>query len=386
MKGKGKLGFGSLAIHGGQEPDPSTGAVMAPVYLTSTYAQEYPARPKNGYEYARTKNPTRLALEKNLASIESADWGLCFSSGMGAINTVMNLLQSGDHVVAGNDLYGGSYRIFTAVYQKYGLRFSFVDTTDPKQIENAIEKNTKLLYLETPSNPLLRITDLKKSAQIAKKHKLISVCDNTFATPYLQRPVEFGIDLVVHSTTKYMGGHSDVVGGAIVGNDTKLYEKLKYHQNAVGAVPGPLDCFLVLRGAKTLHLRMQRHCENAMAVAKFLSSHKRIAKVYYPGLPNHPQHALAKKQMSGFGGIVSFELKGSLEDGIRFVTSTKLITLAESLGGVESLIDHPASMTHASIPSAERKKSGLSDGLIRLSVGVEEESDLIEDLVQALSR
>ena len=378
--------FGTKAVHAGQTPDPSTGAIMTPVYLTSTYVQDSPARPKDGYDYARTKNPTRVAVEGNLAALEGGKWGLCFSSGMGAINTVLNLLRSGYHVVAGNDLYGGTYRIFTTLYANYGIQFSFVDTTGISAIQAAIRRQTRLLYLETPSNPLLRITDLRAAARIAKKRKILSVCDNTFATPYLQRPLESGIDLVVHSTTKYLGGHSDVVGGAIVGNGPELYKRLKHFQNAVGAVPGPLDCFLVLRGTKTLHLRMQRHCENAMEIARFLGKHPKIAKVHYPGLPSHPQHSLAKKQMSDFGGIVSFELRGGYEAAARLVTSTKLFALAESLGGVESLVDHPASMTHASIPPSERKKAGLSDSLIRLSVGVEEIEDLLQDLSQALKK
>lgn len=381
-----KFGFGTRAVHAGQEPDPSTGAIMTPVYMTSTFVQEYPAKPKNDFDYARTKNPTRTALEGNLAALENGAWGLCFSSGMGAINTVLNLFESGDHVIAGNDLYGGTYRIFMTLYKKFGMSFSFVDTTKLAEIEKALTPKTKMIYVETPSNPLLRVTDLAAVAKLAKKKKILSVCDNTFATPALQRPLEHGFDLVLHSTTKYMGGHSDVVGGALLGKDEELWARLKHFQNAVGAVPGPMDCFLVLRGTKTLHLRMQRHCENGIAVAKFLEKHPKVSKVYYPGLPSHPQHAVAKKQMYGFGGMVSFELKGGVEEGIRVITATKIFSLAESLGGVESLVDHPVSMTHGSIPAEERRKAGLSDGLIRLSVGVEEEADLLHDLQEALKK
>lgn len=379
-------GFGTRSVHGGQEPDPTTGAIMTPVYLTSTYVQPSPARPLGGHDYARTKNPTRTALEANLASLEGGEWGLAFASGMAAIHTVLNLLSAGDHVVAGNDLYGGTYRLFTTLYARFGLRFSFVDASRPGAIEESIEPATRLLFVETPTNPLLRLTDLRAAASIARERGILSVCDNTFATPYLQNPLAFGFDLVVHSTTKYLGGHSDVVGGAIVGRGEDLRSRLAHFQNAVGAVPGPLDCFLVLRGTKTLHLRMERHGANAASVAAFLAAHPKVARTIYPGLPSHPQHALASSQMRGPGGIVSVEMRGGAEAAHRFVTGTRLFALAESLGGVESLVDHPASMTHASIPAAQRRAAGLSDSLVRLSVGIEDREDLLEDLARALER
>lgn len=374
--------FGTLCVHAGQTPDPSTGAIMTPVFLTSTYVQESPAQHK-GFDYSRTTNPTRTALEGNLAGLEGARHGLAFSSGMGAINTVLNLLKSGDHVIAGNDLYGGTYRILKTLYEKFGVSTTFVDTTDAKQIEQAIRPATRLIMFETPTNPLLRLTDLAAASSIARKHGIWTCCDNTFATPALQKPLALGCDMVVHSTTKYLGGHSDVVGGAILCNDTELYQKLKHYQNAVGATPGPMDCFLVLRGTKTLHLRMERHVVNAQRIAQFLSDHPKVERVYYPGLPSHAQHALAKRQMQGPGGIVSFELKGGVEAGRRFASKTQLFALAESLGGVESLIDHPVTMTHGSIPREERIKAGLNDGLLRLSVGVEDVGDLIKDLERA---
>jgi cystathionine beta-lyase len=377
-------GFGTKAVHAGQEPDPTTGAIMTPVYLTSTYVQESPGVFK-GYDYSRTKNPTRTALEGNLAALEGAKRGLAFSSGMGAINTILNLLSAGDHVVAGNDLYGGSYRIFTTIYARYGLSFSFVDTTDLSLVERAVRKETKLIFVETPSNPLLRITDLAGIAKIGKARKILTVCDNTFATPYLQNPIALGIDVVTHSATKYLGGHSDVVGGVLCLDDEQLADQLHRYENSVGATPGPLDCFLVMRGTKTLHLRMERHCDNAEKVVAFLKEHPRVERVHYPGLQDHPGHALAKKQMKRFGGMVSFELKASVEESKRVASRMKLFALAESLGGVESLVDHPASMTHASIPAEERRKAGLPDGLIRLSVGIEDAEDLIDDLAAALS-
>jgi cystathionine beta-lyase/cystathionine gamma-synthase len=343
-------GFATLAIHAGQEPDPSTGAIMTPVYLTSTYVQTLPGEHK-GYDYSRTKNPTRTALEQNLAGLEGGRFGLCFASGMGAINCVLTLLRWGDHVVAGNDMYGGTYRILRRVYEKLGLGATFVDMTDLAAVEAAIKPETRVLFLESPTNPLLRVYDLKALAKLAKGRGILVVVDNTFATPALQRPLELGADVVVHSATKYLGGHSDVVLGALVLNDAELRDKLAFLQNSVGATPGPMDCFLVLRGTKTLHLRMERHCENAAKVARFLAGHKKVARVYYPGLPAHPQHALAKRQMSGFGGMVSFELKASLERSKRFSGSLTWFALAESLGGVESLIDHPVSMTHGSIPA-----------------------------------
>lgn len=375
--------FATRAIHAGQEPDPATGAVMTPVFFTSTYKQDAPAKPRGGYEYSRTSNPTRTALQDNLASLENAQWGLCFASGLAATNALLDRLLPGDHVLAGNDLYGGTYRIFRRVFERYGIHFSFVDTTDPGAIEAAIEPTTRYVYVETPSNPLLRLTDLAAAARLAHGAGALLVVDNTFATPFLQQPIELGADVVLHSLTKYLGGHSDVVGGALLGSDPKLREELAFFQNAVGGTPGPMDAFLVLRGTKTLHLRMERHCENALAIARHLARHEKVVRVHYPGLESHPQHALARTQMRAFGGMVSFELAGDVAAAERFATSTKLFTLAESLGGVESLIETPASMTHASIPPEQRRKSGLADGLVRLSVGVEDREDLIEDLERA---
>jgi cystathionine gamma-lyase len=376
-------GFGTRAVHAGQDPDPSTGAIMTPVYMTSTYVQSSPGVTK-GYDYSRTINPTRVALEKNLAALEDGKHGLAFSSGMGAANTVLDLLSSGDHVVAGNDLYGGSYRIMRRIFERFGMQFTFVDTTSVAKMRKAFRKETKLLWIETPSNPLLRITDIAGCAAFAKKKGVLTLVDNTFATPYLQQPLALGADIVLHSTTKYLGGHSDVIGGALVVDDDELHTRLRFLQNAVGAVPGPMDCFLVLRGTKTLHLRMERHCENAKTVASFLAKHPAVTKVYFPGLPSHPQHALAAKQMRASGGMVSFEVRGGLEASRTVAERVKLFALAESLGGVESLLDHPAIMTHASIPSEERRKAGLADGLLRLSVGVEDAEDLVADLRRAL--
>jgi cystathionine gamma-synthase/cystathionine gamma-lyase len=377
--------FSTKAIHVGQEPDPSTGAIITPIYQTSTYVQEELGKHK-GYEYARTGNPTRTALESCLASLESAKHGLAFSSGLGATNTVMNLLSQGDHVVVGEDVYGGTYRIFDKVFKRYGVEFSFIDSTDINNTAKAIRNNTKMIWLETPTNPLLRLADIEAHVRLAKEKKLISVVDNTFASPYFQRPLELGIDLVVHSTTKYLGGHSDVVGGAILTSRDDLHETLKFHQNAVGAVPGPFDSWLVMRGLKTLAVRMREHEKNAIAIAQFLEKHEAIEKVYYPGLPSHPQHQLAKKQMHGFGGMVSCVVKGGMESAKKILAGTKLFALAESLGGVESLIGHPATMTHASIPKADREARGIADGLIRLSVGIEDLEDLTADLQAALSR
>ncbi len=374
--------FATRCVHAGQSADPTTGAIMTPVFLTSTYVQSAPGEHK-GFDYSRTNNPTRAALEANLAALEGGSWGLAFSSGMAAINDVLGLLRAGDHVVAGNDLYGGTYRILKTVFEKFGVSSTFIDTTRIPSIEAALRPETKLLLFETPTNPLLRLTDLAAASKLARDRGILSCCDNTFATPALQSPLALGCDLVVHSTTKYLGGHSDVVGGALIGNDPALHGKLKHLQNAVGSTPGPLDCFLVLRGTKTLHLRMERHVANAERIARHLAEHPKVARVHYPGLPSHPQHALAKRQMRGPGGIVSFELKGSVEDGMRFASRTKLFALAESLGGVESLIDHPVSMTHGSIPREKRLEAGLQDGLLRLSVGVEDADDLIRDLEQA---
>ncbi|MBI4713310.1 MAG: cystathionine gamma-synthase [Planctomycetes bacterium] len=379
------LRFETKAVHSGQPPDPTTGAIMMPIYQTSTYAQEAVGVHK-GFSYSRTANPTRKALETNLAALEGAKYGLAFASGLAAVNTVMNLLKSGDHVVSANDLYGGTYRIFTKLFVNYGLDFDFVDATDLNNIRQAIRPNTKVLWLETPSNPLLKITDLKGAIAIAKKHKLLSVVDNTFATPYLQLPLELGADIVLHSTTKYLGGHSDIIGGALLTNNKDLYERLKFYQNAVGAVPGPLDCFLTLRGTKTLALRMQKHCANAKAVARFLSKHPKVKRVYYPGLPSHPGHSIARKQMKDFGGMVSFEVKGNVARTKKIAASTKIFALAESLGSTCSLINHPPSMTHASMPPEVRHKIGIYDNLIRLSIGIENVQDLIDDLKQALKK
>ena len=377
------LGFATRAVHAGQSPDPVTGAIMTPVYLTSTYVQEWPDRHK-GYDYARTVHPTRSALEKNLASLEGAKFGLCFSSGMAATSTVIEALNPGDHVLCSNDLYGGTYRVFTKVFARYGMTFSFVDATDLAAVEAAFTPKTKLVWAESPSNPLLKISDIRALAKLAHAKGAKLVIDNTFASPALQRPLSLGADVVVHSTTKYLGGHSDVIGGAILTSDETLYKEYKFLQNAVGAVPGPLDCFLLLRGTKTLPLRIERHCQNAMVVAKHLLAHPEISKVHYPGLPTHAGHEIAKGQMSGFGGMISFELKGDLERAKRMISSCKIFSLAESLGGVESLIGHPASMTHGSIPREERLKAGLVDGLIRLSVGIEDAADLTADLDSAL--
>lgn len=377
------LGFATRAVHAGQSPDPSTGAIMTPVYLTSTYVQEWPDRHK-GYDYARTVHPTRAALEKNLASLEGAKFGLCFSSGMAATSTVAEALSAGDHVLCGNDLYGGTYRVFTKVFARFGMTFSFVDATDLAAMEAAFTPKTKLVWIETPSNPLLKISDIRALARLAHSKGAKLVVDNTFASPALQRPLSLGADVVVHSTTKYLGGHSDVVGGAILTGDEALHKEYKFLQNAVGAVPGPLDCFLLLRGTKTLPLRVARHCQNAILVAKHLLAHPEVAKVHYPGLPTHSGHELAKSQMSGFGGMIAFELKGDIERAKRMISSCRIFSLAESLGGVESLIGHPASMTHGSIPREERLKAGLADGLIRLSVGIEDAADLTADLDSAL--
>jgi cystathionine beta-lyase/cystathionine gamma-synthase len=378
--------FETRAIHAGQEPDPRNGAVMTPVYLTSTYKQDAPAKPREGYEYSRTSNPTRTALQDNLASLEGGTFGLCFSSGLAATNALLDRLSPGDHVVAGNDLYGGTYRLFTKVFERFGVRFVWVDTTDLRAVEAAIEDRTRYVFLETPTNPLLRLTDIAAVARIAHAKKKLVVVDNTFATPYLQRPLALGADLVIHSLTKYLGGHSDVVAGAIVGNDPKLREELAFYQNAVGGTPGPMDVFLVLRGIKTLHVRMDRHGENALALARHLEKDSRIARVIYPGLASHPQRALAERQMSGFGGMLSFELEGGVEAANAFATATRVFTLAESLGGVESLVEVPASMTHASIPAEVRRRAGLQDGLVRLSVGIEHVDDLIGDVDQALAK
>lgn len=376
--------FETRAIHAGQDFDPSNGAVMTPVYFTSTYKQDEPAVLKDGYDYSRTKNPTRNALEMNLASIEGGKWGLCFASGMAAISVLMDRLSPGDHVVAGTDLYGGTYRIFTTVFQRNGIRFTFVDTTKPEEVQAAIEDKTRYVYLETPTNPLLAVSDIRDLAKMAHEHGAQCVVDNTFATPYLQSPLELGADLVIHSMTKYIGGHSDAVGGCLMGNDEALREDLAFYQNTCGAQLGPMDSFLFMRGIKTLAVRMDRHCENAMTISKALEKNPKVDRVIYPGLESHPQHAIAKKQMRNFGGMISFELKGGVEAANAFASATKVFTLAESLGGVESLVEVPTSMTHASIPAETRHAAGLADGLVRLSVGIEHIDDLLADIEQAM--
>lgn len=371
-------------IHAGVEPDPTTGAIMTPIYQTSTYVQQAPGVHK-GYEYARTQNPTRTALQNALAAIEQGKYGLSFGSGLAATDAVLKLLNPNDEVISTNDLYGGTYRIFTKVFQKYGIKFQFTGMNDASSIEPFITENTKMIWIETPTNPLLNIIDIEACAAIAKKHHLILVVDNTFASPYLQNPLTLGADIVVHSATKYLGGHSDVVHGALILNDDSLHEQLSFIQNSCGAVPGPHDCWLVLRGIKTLHVRMQRHCENGEKIAHFLRNHPKVEKVYWIGFEDHPNHDIAKKQMRGFGGMISFVLKGdNIEHAMKVLSSTKLFALAESLGGVESLIGHPASMTHGAIPREERIKNGLADSLIRLSVGIEDVDDLIEDLNEAI--
>ena len=376
--------FGTKAVHAGAEPDQLTGAVMTPIYQTSTYAQESPSKHK-GYAYARGANPTRDALQKSIAALENGKFGLCFSSGMGATDAVIKLLNPGDEVITSNDLYGGSYRMFRRVFEKFGIKFHFIDVTNTENVKSCINEKTKLLWLETPSNPLMRITDLAACSALAKQHHILVAVDNTFASPYLQNPLDLGADIVMHSVTKYLGGHSDVIMGALVVNDQKLRDELFFILNSCGAVPSPNDCFLVLRGIKTLQLRMQRHCINGKEIATFLANHPKVGKVHWPGFPSHPNHEIAKKQMIDFGGMLSFTLKDDNQaKANKLMESVKLFTLAESLGGVESLINHPASMTHASIPKEERVKNGLSDSLIRLSVGIEDAEDLIEDLKTAL--
>jgi cystathionine gamma-lyase len=376
--------FDTRAIHAGQRPDPDTGAVMTPIYASSTFAQDAPGDHR-GYEYSRTDNPTRAALEANLASLEGGAYGRAFASGMAAINTVLNLLQAGDHVVVGEDVYGGTHRLFTQVYEDYDLAFEFVDTTDRDAVLEAVAPETELVWLETPTNPLLQVVDIADIAEIAHDRGALCAVDNTFATPYLQRPLEFGADIVAHSLTKYLGGHSDVVGGALVTDDEGLDEQLGFYQNSVGATPDPFACFLVLRGTKTLPVRMDRHCENARDLAAWLDDHPTVDRVYYPGLDSHPQHDLAATQMDDFGGMLSFELDGTLEMAETLVSATEVFTLAESLGGVESLIEQPATMTHASVPREVRQEAGITDGLIRVSVGLEDVADLRADLDRALT-
>lgn len=382
----GQFGLGTKAVHAGQAPDPTTGAVMTPIYQTSTYAQSAPGV-HQGHEYARVTNPTRTALEGNLAALESAAFGICFSSGVAATDAIVRCLRPGDHILASNDLYGGTYRLMKQVFGPFGIESDFVDMSDLSVVGSAMKTNTKLVWIETPTNPLVRVVDLKALCDLAHANGAVAAVDNTFASPILQRPLEWGADLVVHSTTKYLGGHSDVIGGAVCTNSSEWNEKLRFLIKSAGAVPGPMDCFLTLRGTKTLQIRMERHCSNAQAIAEYLENHPKIGKVYYPGLPSFAGHELAKRQMDGFGGMVSFLLKNdNIKDATTVMSSTNVFTLAESLGGVESLMNHPATMTHASIPKAEREAAGLSDTLIRLSVGIEDIKDLISDLEQALAR
>lgn len=377
------MGFSTKAIHAGVEPDPSYGSIMTPVHLTSTYVQQELGKNK-GYEYSRVSNPTRTALEKNIAALEGGTEGLAFGSGMAAISAIFHLLQAGDHVVVSRNVYGGTYRLGRLVLNQYKLDFDFVDTTDIKEVKRALRPSTKMVFVETPTNPTMEITDLAAIARLSKARKLISVVDNTFATPYLQNPLDFGIDIVMHSATKYLNGHSDMLGGLLVLNDAKLIERLRFIQKSVGGIMSPFDAWLCLRGVKTLAVRMARHEVNAMEVATFLSKHRKVRKVNYPGLVSHPQHRLAKKQMRGFGGMISFDL-GSLENAKKFLKRVRLCALAESLGGVETLISHPATMTHASVPPEERNAIGVTDGLVRISVGIEDLEDIVDDLKQALA-
>ena len=380
-----RMKFGTKAIHAGVQPDPATGAIMTPIYQTSTYVQDGVGNHK-GYEYSRTQNPTRHALEKNIAAIENGKYGACFGSGLAAIDCVIKMLNPGDEVISTNDLYGGSYRIFKTIFEKYGIVFHFVDMQNTTEVERLTNENTKIIWVETPTNPMMNIIDISAMSIIAKKVGALLCVDNTFATPYLQTPLDLGADIVMHSVTKYLGGHSDVIMGALVTSDEKIANEMYRIQNSSGAVTGPMDSFLVLRGIKTLHLRMQRHCENGEKIARFLKTNAKIDKVYWPGFESHPNHLVAKEQMRGFGGMISFTLLGNnLDEALEIVKKVKLFALAESLGGVESLIGHPATMTHASIPKEVREKSGVVDSLIRLSVGVEDAEDLIEDLQQALA-
>lgn len=376
--------FDTLAIHAGQQPDPTTGAIMTPVYLTSTYVQSGPGEHK-GYEYSRTQNPTRQALEKCLATLEGAAHGMAFASGCAAADAVMHLLESGDQVICSDDVYGGTFRLFDKVFRRHGIEFTFVDLSNAANLEPAITAKTRAVWVETPTNPMMKLVDLSQVADVARRRKLISICDNTFMSPFFQRPLEFGIDIVVHSTTKYLNGHSDCVGGFACTSSKELADRLYFLQNAVGAVPSPMDSFLVLRGVKTLHVRMERHAQNAARIAEFLSAHPKVSKVTYPGLDKHPQHQLARRQMKGFGGMMTFEIRGGLEAARRLLKSVKVFACAESLGGVESLIEHPAIMTHASVPREARERLGINDGLIRLSVGIEDAQDLVDDLQRALA-
>ena len=376
------MGFSTDAIHAGQQPDPVTGAVITPIYQTSTYAQKELGKHK-GYEYGRTHNLTRASMEANIAALEKGKYGIAFASGLAATHALMSLVKSGDHIICSNNVYGGTYRLFELIMKDYGLEFSWVNTSELSNIENTIQKNTKMIYVETPTNPMLNITDLKGVSEIAKKHNLISVCDNTFMSPYFQNPLVFGIDIVLHSSTKYINGHSDVIGGILLTSSEKIHERLRYIQNATGGVPSPFDCWLVMRSTKTLAVRMERHEKNATQLAKYLSDSKLGKKIYYPGLPEHPQHELAKKQMRGFGGMISVDV-GDVEKAKKILKNVKIFTLGESLGGVESLISHPASMTHASVPEEDRDKLGITNSLIRFSVGIEDIEDLIADIENSL--
>jgi cystathionine gamma-lyase len=380
-----KMGFGTKAIHAGQDPCSQTGAVMTPIYQTSTYAQASPGEHR-GYEYSRTDNPTRTAYQQCVAALEGGKYGLAFSSGLATTSTIMQTLKSGDHVVCSDDVYGGTFRIFDKVFKNYGIEFSFVDLSDLAKAEAAFRPNTKMVWIETPTNPMLKLIDISAIAAMAKKRGVTSVVDNTFMSSYFQKPLSLGADVVIHSITKYMNGHSDVVGGVLVTSNDNLYTQLKFLQNAVGAIPAPMDCFLVMRGLKTLHVRMERHAQNAMEIAKYLEKHPKVERVVYPGLESHPQHGLARKQMTGFGGMITFFIKGGLPQARTFLENVKLFTLAESLGGVESLIEHPAIMTHASVPAESRKALGIHDNLVRVSVGIEDLDDLKSDLEQALAK
>ncbi len=384
MKNNIKTGFSTKAIHAGQEPDPTTGAIMTPVYLTSTYVQQELGKHK-GYEYSRVSNPTRAALEQNIAALECGKEGMAFGSGMAAIDSILRLLNMGDHIILSHNVYGGTYRIAKMIWEAYRLEFDFVDTTNISNIKKVLKQNSKMIFIETPTNPTMEISDIKAIAKLAKAEGLISVVDNTFATPYLQQPLNLGIDIVVHSLTKYLNGHSDIVGGIVVTNDKDISERLRFFQKAIGSILSPFDSWLCLRGTKTLAVRMEQHGESAMIVAKWLNSQKSVKKVFFPGLPSHPQYALAKRQMKNFGGMIAFDL-GSLEAAKRFLKKVRVCALAESLGGVESLISHPASMTHASIPPEQRKKIGVTDGLVRISVGLEDVNDIIDDLKNAMKK
>lgn len=378
------MGFSTIAIHAGNEPDPTTGAVSVPIYQTSTYAQEGLGKHK-GFEYARTQNPTRLALEKNISALEGAKYGYAFASGMSAIDAVLKLVKAGEHVILGDNTYGGTYRLFSRVLSNYGVEHTLVDTSDVTNVETALKPNTKMVFVETPTNPIMTVTDLKAVADVSHAHGAKVVCDNTFMSPYLQRPIEFGVDIVVHSTTKYLNGHSDSVGGFVALNDEEDAKWIQFIQNSIGAILSPFDSFLVLRGTKTLAVRMEAHDRNGRQVAAFLSEHPKVKQVYYPGLVSHPQHEIAKKQQKGFGGMVAFET-GSLENARKVLENVKICTLGESLGGVESLISHPATMTHASVPQERREELGITDGLVRVSVGIEDIEDIIADLDQALGK